>query len=211
LSRSDDIRKIDENLKALGKTWVDIAISPSSPEPTPSAFHDWVFRSSTYEHILPKTRTESTHLVEERLKQGIWDHRRIELFFLDKWAQLNFPGTSYSQWDKVFIDRHDDNREGLLASRLIVGGNPLREKPDAVFRHKNTNTILIVERKTTGVPCDRIPQSGWPNIQAHFLLVPFLCTSKEKEPAVGQPPTSRFSSSAKPTQQIIRRVTAKNA
>jgi hypothetical protein len=42
-------------------------------------------------------------------------------------------------------------------------------------------------------------------------LVPFLCTSKEKEPAVGQPPTSSFSSSAKPTQQIVRRVTAKTA
>jgi hypothetical protein len=27
---------------------------------------------------------------------------------------------------------------------------------------------------------------------ACYLLVPFLCTSKEKEPAVGQPPTSSF-------------------
>src|SRR3989344_2061146 len=32
-----------------------------------------------------------------------------------------------------------------------------------------------------------------------FLLVPFLCTSKEKEPAVGQPPTSN--TRAKPARQ----------
>jgi len=80
--------------------------------------------------------------------------------------------------------------------------------------------------KSGGLPCRRTgaPRIGAPRVHAPgelgerrfwreaqeevggsgacFLLVPFLCTSKEKEPAVGQPPTSSFSNRARSTRYI---------
>ncbi|OGI55480.1 MAG: hypothetical protein A3D32_02860 [Candidatus Muproteobacteria bacterium RIFCSPHIGHO2_02_FULL_60_13] len=55
--------------------------------------------------------------------------------------------------------------------------------------------VLSGDRRDRGAK-----RSGVSRHSGVFLLVPFLCTSKEKEPTVGQPPTSN--TRAKPARLI---------
>lgn len=68
-------------------------------------------------------------------------------------------------WEWIY-GKPGHETEILEASRLLVGGEALRCKPDAVLRHRVT--IMIIERKATFIPREKIPAGGWPNIKAQL-------------------------------------------
>src|SRR3990167_2839806 len=51
---------------------------------------------------------------------------------------------------------------------------------------------VVCARRVGERPVGRGTEEGFARSGACFLSVTFLCTRKEKEPAVGQPPTSSF-------------------
>jgi hypothetical protein len=44
----------------------------------------------------------------------------------------------------------------------------MRGRPDLVLKNKKQNSFLIVERKTTRLPRDRVPDVGWLNVEAQL-------------------------------------------
>ena len=70
-----------------------------------------------------------------------------------------------AEWDLIYRDTLDENAEIKTISALKVDGNPIYGKPDAVFRHKITDEIVIVERKASNRD---VPDNGWPNLKAQL-------------------------------------------
>lgn len=162
-------KQLDDFLNLQGRSWLDIAVSPSRPVAEASKFSDWVFNSSMYKHLLVKSESERDEENSERMKEGRWDHARINYFFASAWAKVVLRGSSTKDWSLFYSDPHDDRPTRVFyASKLLVNNKKIGCKPDAVFVHKSGKIYLIVERKTSWVPCHKIPPVGWPNIQAQL-------------------------------------------
>jgi len=135
------------------------------PSNTASAFAKWV-----YDIHHPRERTDSEYennKEEKRKERGILSHRRINLFFDLRSTKKYLDNADRSQWD---LDYRDESPESpiLKCSSLKIGDKPMRCKPDVVLKHKNTGSILIIEHKTTYISIDRLPEDGWPNVQAQL-------------------------------------------
>lgn len=140
--------------------WLKNSVRPDAPLPRASSFADWVFMSSI-------GRREITARESDRaMLRGRLDHRLIELFLQTRAMREVSRGRDLSAWKPIFSDEMREDGEYLLASRLTVNGEPLRCVPDAVLQ--NGSTILIIERKTTNVPVEKLPDRWWPNIQAQL-------------------------------------------
>ncbi len=103
-------------------------------------------------------------------------------------------------------------RFGCDARRRLRGfENTSERRPDRARVRRSSRGSPVdfhaAERaRHVGAPWVRTgyrPMCGRRSDRGVFLLVPFLCTSKEKEPAVGQPPTSSCSLSPKAIRQKI--------
>lgn len=126
-----------------------------------SVFADWVFRSDhkPYDRSSPEE-------VEERLEFGRITHARINEFFQTRWAQNHLPEGS---WELIHADdRGAKSRRTFDASRLRVDGMKMRCRPDAAIALPSYQTLIIIERKSTNLPDERIPARGWDNVRAQL-------------------------------------------
>jgi hypothetical protein len=105
---------------------------------------------------------------------GTVTHRVIEQFMLFKWTQHFLDGHPASGWTVLFADSGDGSEEVYLASDLKIEGISLRCVPDLVMVNKETDTVLIVERKTTHVPEPLLPENGWPNVEAQLWCYSYI-------------------------------------
>lgn len=106
--------------------------------------------------------------LEDRLDRGKYTHQELasDIPWLE---QTKIGRIDPSEWELIYSDPHDKTSgEPFIASRLKVGGEVMRGRPDAVFRKKTSGVVLILERKTTGRRYGSIPTNAWPNIRAQL-------------------------------------------
>lgn len=159
--------------RGLGRTvargdatgWVSSAQAPLVPRPTASEFANWVFEWSVPSLKVSPDRSEHQR---HRMVLGAITHREIDQFMRFRWTQDFLAGHATSDWRLLFADNGETERQTFRASRLTVEQVPVRCVPDAVLMNSSTNTILIIERKTTNVPKPSIPENGWPNVEAQL-------------------------------------------
>lgn len=133
--------------------------------PRATDFADWVFQRTNPGYRRP----EPSEFGMPLLRLGKMDHERISQFFATSRGRSNLSDSNSNNWTLVFADdQGDENSKTFDASRLSVKGQFLRCKPDCVLKHKSTGEIIIIERKTTFIPNERIPDSGWPNVEAQL-------------------------------------------
>jgi hypothetical protein len=131
---------------------------------TASDFANWVFEYTHPKHEQLK-RESPIHDLQE---MGRAAHQWIESI---KQSVIALPAAHdlSSNWELVYSDPHDTTDERLfMASSLIVDGEPMRCKPDVVFRDKQTGCVIVVERKVTTRPQEAIPSDAWPNVRAQL-------------------------------------------
>ena len=133
---------------------------------TATAFANWVFEKTVPFHqgFDPFTRIE----LEQKLALGRFMHAECEQLW--PWLRETKAGPFLtSKWELIHADPHSDERSNTFsATRLSYQGKPLRCRPDVVFRDRESNRILIVERKTTKRKEGSIPSEAWPNIRAQL-------------------------------------------
>jgi hypothetical protein len=150
--------------------WLSRSVPPEEPKATASSFANWVFESCVGDPTPLDDRASRSH----RLRLGRITHRSIELFMQFKWTQRFLAGHPPSDWKLEFADTDEGPSTSYVSSVLSVGGRPLRGLPDVVLRNTGTNTVLIIERKTTYVPAPQIPATGWPNVEAQLWCYSLL-------------------------------------
>jgi hypothetical protein len=138
--------------------------TPKRKEATASGFANWVYDISG-----ARVSFERDGKRIERLREAKFLHEDIELFAL--WHNREFPGSISSRdWVLGFAASHAETSPARVfkASRLRVGGEPLRCVPDVVLRNCSTSEVIVIERKITWVPLNMIPTYGWANLQAQL-------------------------------------------
>jgi hypothetical protein len=131
---------------------------------TASDFANWVFQY-THPNYYRFERESSTHALQE---MGRATHQWIESIKKSV-MQLPIALNLSKNWKLIYSDPHDGTDEQLfLASRLTVDGEPMRCKPDVVFRDDRTESVIVVERKVTSRHEETIPSEAWPNIRAQL-------------------------------------------
>lgn len=135
---------------------------------TASAFADWVYEKTVRQGQPVETEYLESASRQLRLQLGSATHRDIELFFAHTWTQ-NFLGVrARLKWELYFADTKERPDHIFTSSRLSVGGKPLRCIPDVVLTCPSQDSVLIIERKTTFVPENKLPPTGWPNVEAQL-------------------------------------------
>ena len=143
-------------------------MSPSqNPDNKASAFANWVFKKE-HPPLLPKNTDFEEDKAEERMRRGILSHRRINMFFDQRWVDRYLGSTNRSEWKLIYRDEGSPEDPILKCSSLKIGDQPMRCRPDAVLKHKKTGKILIIEYKTTRKRFSELPAVGWSNIEAQL-------------------------------------------
>lgn len=152
---------------------------PLTAHATASAFAQWVFEL----YRRPRIRLALIHntgqieRTDEEISKalGVFGESEIEKFRL--WANEKFPGAMSGNWVLDFAGCREEigyesngqtTHEIFEASALKVNGQSLRCRPDVVLRHLHTGDVVIIERKVTMVPTNKIPAEGWPNLKAQL-------------------------------------------
>jgi hypothetical protein len=153
----------------------ETSVPQSLEKATPSAFAGWVYSLYNKPHmgIRPADINGSQARLnkDDRHVLGVLTQEWVDQFF--QWINLRNPGAMGTGWDWIY-GKPGHETEILEASRLRVGGEALRCKPDAVLRHRATGDIIIIERKAAFVPLEKIPAVGWPNIKAQLWCYSWL-------------------------------------
>jgi hypothetical protein len=117
-------------------------------EPTARSFSDWVFALDHGEH------EKSLSIKSSRLNEV----RRTIANILDRNAD-----TDIDDWDLISCDNGSSYASIYQSSVLTYGGEPLRMKPDAVWRNRETGIVAIFEYKVAS-DWVYVPNNGWPNL-----------------------------------------------
>jgi len=107
-------------------------------------FSDWVY-SLYHANKNEERMAHGKRIEQERIRQVIPAPAN------DSW-ELRYEGIRTTGISKVI-------------STLTVNGQPLKGKPDFVFREKSSGAIVIVEIKASD---KEIPSDGWPNLKAQL-------------------------------------------
>jgi hypothetical protein len=122
------------------------------PKPTVSSFADWVY-DLAHDDVPPEVREAQRELGAEG---EAWIERQRKTI---PPAQVPFG------WTLEFADPLDGSAPAFTISSLTLKGQPLRGRPDLVFRN-GSGDIAIVERKVTRAR--EVPLQGWPNLRAQL-------------------------------------------
>ena len=140
------------------------------PIPTASAFGDWVF-----ERNVTRSRHGLNHPERQKtMKLGAMAHDDIERFMMLSHTRPVFEHFPKQKWSIWFVDNGKSEEIFFDASRLRVGRRPMRGRPDLVLHNASDRIFLILERKTTFVPEHKIPEDGWPNLEAQLWVYSWL-------------------------------------
>jgi len=147
---------------AFKYNWENTATPPEKPKNTASAFSQWVYKES---HHYSNTNTLSSF---ENKLQGRRAHLAIDNFFRMSWAENHLDSDDLSDWTIEHTEGDARSGKYYQASCLQINGKPMHCSPDLILRHKTKDQVLIIERKTTYVPIYKMPEDGWPNVQAQL-------------------------------------------
>lgn len=133
------------------------AMQPTDPEPTASAFSQWVY--SLYSDARGSEEDKEDGLA---LEVQFGRERTGSLF--NDYDPLRRLG---SEWALIHNGLHltTSNNRFKTINHLAVSGQPLRVSPDLMFRHRRTSEIIIVELKHSRLP---ITTNLWPNVWAQL-------------------------------------------
>lgn len=120
--------------------------------PTARSLADWVYR---LEHSARET-------VPHRSKRFLQAARRAISNVLDRNADKEI-----GEWELLSCDDGSSDATVYEALCLRVHEQPLRMKPDAIFRHTQSGVLAIAEYKIPS-PMVRVPAAGWPNLAAQL-------------------------------------------
>ncbi len=146
-----------------------------------SDFSDWVFnqqhprRPWSIDRSGYQGQTEDEQRRREQARRlGEFAHNYLSNYW--NWYQTRVPKTKLRrfEWVLEFTDPHDGSASPYSASRLQVAGRPLRGVPDVVLRHRWTNERIVIERKVTSRPLDRIEPELWANLRVQLWCYSWL-------------------------------------
>jgi len=132
-------------------------------EPVASHFSSWVFRTWHGRDFIGSNENNL------RISQKIGSQAEFDIddYFYNLATSENKNYTS-KNWRVIYKDGGENKGVILKASKLSIDNEPIRCKPDVVLAHNQTGEILIIERKVTRTPDQRIPHGGWPNLQVQL-------------------------------------------
>jgi hypothetical protein len=134
-------------------------IPPLKPEPTASAFAQWVY--SIYGTADGRDRDLNDG---KEAEEEIWARRRAATSSND----TNFLRRSGMGWTLIHNGLHLQNAATitpLVAPHLRVRGEALRGSPDLMYSNREGAELLIVETKFSR---QQIPRNLWPNVWAQL-------------------------------------------
>jgi hypothetical protein len=140
-----------------------------------SAFANWVFERNNPHWKPPTALAENAR--SERMKLGVMDHAAVERFMRHTWTAKKFSRIGTTGWTLWFADSGHNAMSPFLASRLLIDNMPMKCVPDVVLRHAQSNSFLVIERKTTAK--DSVPRNGWPNVEAQLWCYSHIDDFKE--------------------------------
>jgi hypothetical protein len=141
----------------------------SRPAANASSFAEWVYQLYATEPNMagPHCANPLGSLCEQFNRAlGRYGEEVIEQDSL--WLNEAYPRTMSTHWRARFVAVGAPEGKYFVASRLRVGGMALRCVPDVVLENRKTGDILIIERKVTRVPVEKIPALGWPNLKVQL-------------------------------------------
>lgn len=142
---------------------------PRQPEATASAFAQWVYELyHKKDPYLRNAASEKTETIAQQFYMAMGTFTEQSIEDLKLWINHRFPRSMSHQWRVIFVDTRQEPYRLFQASRLCVNGQPLRCVPDVVLQNKLTKDVLIIERKATSVPEEKIPAMGWANLKAQL-------------------------------------------
>ncbi|WP_299009379.1 ribonuclease E inhibitor RraB [uncultured Caulobacter sp.] len=140
------------------------SMQPSGPEPTASAFSQWVYSLYADAHGNQEDRDQG-----KTAEAVIWDARVAERRRMTPGCVDNgFLRDVGSPWRLLHNGLHDvggARPTHFELPQLRVQGEALRVSPDLVFLNRQESRAAIVEIKYSQMP---IPKNLWPNIWAQL-------------------------------------------
>jgi len=146
-----DLSKINQIIETLPSKWDDYI-----GKPTASSFAKYVYLLNSKNNICKKDKLPEY----KRLEKGIEGHIIIDRLMNNSGYKEHFGGITRSEWEYVYADNDSSSKSSFICSKLTYEGQKLKCKPDLLLRYKNTENYLIIERKTTRVPANLIPNDG---------------------------------------------------
>ena len=152
---------------------------PRSPQPTASAFSQWVY--SLYSKASGSKEDRDTGRAAEK---GVWERRESASGCIDN----AFLRRTSSDWSLVHNGLQVDDAERsdyFSIKSLLVNNEPLRASPDLVYTNSSTSEALIVEVKYSRL---LITRNLWPNIWAQLWCYSQIeiVTNAQKATVVGE-------------------------
>jgi len=125
---------------------------PEQAAPSVAAFADWVYS-------LYRRGPSLQGMARGRAAEKLWDGGLK--------YDASFGDVSSSLWQLAYrgMGEIGESAPPFSAPTLQVRGEPLRCRPDLVYRHRYASCAVIVEVKCTSKP---IPRSLWPNVWAQL-------------------------------------------
>lgn len=121
---------------------------PLTRSATADSFTSWIFQLEHPPYYGPRTRYPSPLSI----------CRQIVSRATDRW-----DNDGNKEWDLLYCDDSTKDSKTYESSVIRLNGQPLRLKPDVVFKHRSSGFIIILEYK---IPSPRVtvPRCGWPNL-----------------------------------------------
>jgi hypothetical protein len=139
---------------------------PVAPVPSASKFAAWIYRLSH------NPNRESNVKMENEWKSQSKPFTHNDIQDVAKYlSRVRNDEKLLEGWGILYADPCTANLERFVASRLVIGGQELRCRPDAVIRHEPSGEIVIIERKISGKISQfrsQMPTDSWPNIKAQL-------------------------------------------
>ncbi|WP_133062286.1 hypothetical protein [Paraburkholderia hospita] len=164
-------------------------VRPAEPEPTVSAFAQWLYSlySTTHGDVHDRERGIET---ERGIGQGLSEFFHADMESRDekmeqrrayrrrKLCELGdeLQNPSFTGWELVHSGLHllDELTTWYSVPDLCVGNVPLRASPDLLFLNRVTGEVIVVEIKSSEM---EIPSNLWPNIWGQlwcYAQIPFV-------------------------------------
>jgi len=158
---SKAIKRIQK--KSLGEKFFDPSNwqLPKNPEPKPSKFADWIF-SCEYGEKNPLP----WQIREEYKEKGKKDHVKLENILRKKWFIKDYLKKN-EEWELFYCDIKDYEKI-FKASKLLLNNKAFMCKPDVVLFDKLNNQFIVIERKFTKVPIEKILIPKWSSAQGQL-------------------------------------------
>ncbi len=149
-----------KNLGRKKKNWIDHVRPPLEAGQTVTDLKEWVYEESVgkFNKEINKIKYKDTGYSIEDKNKKFKDADRIrdniESFFQTQWLENNTNKIfkKSSDWQPIIIRKNLEEKKYFESSKLIINNDPIRMKPEIVFRNKIDNKrYIIVKRSITKI------------------------------------------------------------